>query len=337
MTIRRRSQISLDDTPYYHCIARCVRRAFLCGEDHYTGQDFNHRRHWLVEQLKRQASIFGIGICAYAIMSNHYHVVLRIDRQRARQWSDEEVMTRWTRLFRGPILVQRRLAGETLSAAENATVNAIAGVWRNRLYDISWFMRCLNEVIARRANAEDGCTGRFWEGRFKSRALLDDAALLSCMAYVDLNPIRAGIALDLHDSHFTSVRERLEYLAADQRVPLSTDRTCSEVDNPLLPFLEDGKRTLDTLPFGLQDYIDLVEATGHCVRSGQRCSIPTGARPVLDRFGLNNVQWFELALDVHGASLQAIGSVASLRRYAVNSGRQWVSGVTRLGNIIGGM
>ena len=82
MTIPRQSQISLDGTPYYHCIARCVRRAFLCGEDQYTGKDFNHRRGWLVTQLKQQASIFGIDICAYAIMSNHYHAVLRVDRHR---------------------------------------------------------------------------------------------------------------------------------------------------------------------------------------------------------------------------------------------------------------
>jgi len=77
------------------------------------------------------------------------------------------------------------------------------------LKDLSWYMRCLNEKVARMANAEDACTGRFWEGRFKSQALLDEAAVVSCMAYVDLNPIRAGICESLETSAFTSIQERL--------------------------------------------------------------------------------------------------------------------------------
>jgi hypothetical protein len=106
MTIPRRSQVSLQDTPYYHSIARCVRRAFLCGEDHYSRRNFDHRRGWLVERLKQQAGIFGVDICACAIMSNHYHVVVRIDRERVMSWSDEEIIERWTLLFSGPLPVK---------------------------------------------------------------------------------------------------------------------------------------------------------------------------------------------------------------------------------------
>lgn len=335
MTIPRQSQISLDDTPYYHCIARCVRRAFLCGEDQYTGKDFNHRRGWLVTQLKQQASIFGIDICAYAIMSNHYHAVLRVDRHRVRRWSDDEVLTRWTRLFRGPLLVQRRLAGEPLSAAESATVSDIAAVWRTRLYDVSWFMRCLNETIARRANAEDDCRGRFWEGRFKSRALLGHAALLSCMAYVDLNPIRAGMATSLQDSGFTSIQERLAALAAEQPGAMTRDNITPARDDSLAPF-SDGEHAdaaVDCIPFGLTDYVALVDATGRCVRLDKRGSIPADARTALDQLGLSNEQWLELALDIQGAPLQAIGGIACLRRYAAASGRRWLGGFRKLERI----
>ena len=71
MTRPRSSQISLADTPYYHCIARCARRAFLFGDDHYTGKNFEHRRQWLLQRIRLQASAFAVDICAYAIMHNH--------------------------------------------------------------------------------------------------------------------------------------------------------------------------------------------------------------------------------------------------------------------------
>ena len=191
MTIARNNQISVSDTPYYHCIGRCVRRAFLCGEDPITGQNYEHRRQWIVDKLAELSEVFAINVCAYAVMSNHYHAVLHIDTEQAEAWSDDQVIEHWLKLFRGPVLIQRYLKGETKTQAEHLKVAEMVTVWRERLSDLSWFMRCLNESIARRANAEDHCRGRFWEGRFKSQALLDEAALLTCMAYVDLNPIRA--------------------------------------------------------------------------------------------------------------------------------------------------
>ena len=68
MTQYRHAQVSLSDTP---CISRCVRRAYLCGEDKLTQTSFEHRRHWVVERMHFLASIFTINIAAYAVMSNH--------------------------------------------------------------------------------------------------------------------------------------------------------------------------------------------------------------------------------------------------------------------------
>jgi REP element-mobilizing transposase RayT len=191
MTRARNQLISLDTTPYYHCISRCVRRAFLWGEDSLTGKSYEHRKGWVIDRLRELSGVFAIEVCAYAIMSNHYHLVLRVDQQRAESWSTDEVIAQWQKLHKLPLLVTRYVRGETTTRAENSAVDKLAQSWRERLIDISWFMRSLNEHLARRANEEDRCTGRFWEGRFKSQALLDEAAVLTCMSYVDLNPIRA--------------------------------------------------------------------------------------------------------------------------------------------------
>ena len=118
MTTARNQQISLSDTPYYHCIARCVRRAFLCGEDHFTGKNYEHRKQWIVDKLHELTSIFAIDISAYSVMSNHYHIVLRIDADLAANWTNAEIVERWTTLFSGSVLVSRYLAGGCSSKAE---------------------------------------------------------------------------------------------------------------------------------------------------------------------------------------------------------------------------
>lgn len=115
--------------------------------------------------------------------------MLHVDKARAAGWSDLEVAE-----------------PTALGKPELEVVAGIIADWRERLYDISWFMRGVNETIARMANAEDRVKGRFWEGRFKSQALLDETALLSCMACVDLNPIRAGMENDVAKSDFTSIQ-----------------------------------------------------------------------------------------------------------------------------------
>jgi putative transposase len=321
MTTARRHQVSLDDTPYYHCIARCVRRAFLCGEDSYSGQNFDHRRQWLVDRIKLEAGVFAIDICAYAIMSNHYHVVLRVDRDRANAWSDDEVIERWCQLYRGPLLIQRYREGAPLCGAEMDTVRDIVSVWRQRLMSISWFMGRLNEFIARQANKEDHCKGRFWEGRFKSQALLDDRALLACMVYVDLNPVRAAIASDLEGSDFTSIQERL------RRVARSKSSARAQIPAPgLLPFADGpaAQQARVQIPFSLHSYIELADWTGRVIRQGKRGAISEDSPPALSLLNLNGDQWLGLSLRAQRPSLQAIGNPCAIESYNQARGKRWV-------------
>ncbi|MEJ2610134.1 MAG: hypothetical protein P8179_08605 [Candidatus Thiodiazotropha sp.] len=202
----RKTPISLDATPYYHCVSRCVRHAFLCGKDKFTGKSFEHRREWIQKRLIELADIFAIDLVGYAVMSNHVHTLLYIDKKTAESWKPQEVVKRWHQLFNGSLLSHRFIDEEPLSPAEYEAVNKLITRWRAQLMDISWFMRCLNEPIAREANKEDGCTGRFWEGRYKSQALLDEKAIMTCLAYIDLNPIWVGVAERPQKSEFTSER-----------------------------------------------------------------------------------------------------------------------------------
>lgn len=323
MTRARSSLVSVADTPYYHCIGRCVRRAFLCGEDALTGQSFAHRRQWLLDRLQLLTEVFALDLCAYALMSNHYHLVVRLAPERVDPWPDREVIDRWTRLFTGPELVHRYRAGETLSTAEQETVATLLALWRTRLGDLSWFMRCLNEAIARQANAEDGCTGRFWEGRFKTQALLDDTALLTAMAYVDLNPVRAGIADSLETSDFTAVQARLFDLARG----CQADETSPPRGPALMPFLgTERDATPDHLPFHLQDYLELLDTTGRAVRADPRGAIDPGTPTLLDTLGIDPQEWLPTVTQLQTRFELVIGAPQRLRRLAQAKGRHWFRG-----------
>ena len=156
----RKEQVCIEATPYYHCVSRCVRKAFLCGFDFDTNVSYEHRRDWIEEELLKQAQVFAIDVAAYAVMSNHYHVVLHIDKSTAINWSLDQILDRWHSLYKGNALSQRYRAGYEFSDSELEKLKEFAEIWRERLMDIGWFMGRLNEKIARQANFEDQCTGR---------------------------------------------------------------------------------------------------------------------------------------------------------------------------------
>ena len=156
MTQARSHIVSKGQPAMFHCVTRCVRRAWLCGVDPLTGADHEQRKQVVEARIRQLGEIFAVGIYAYAVMSNHLHVVLAVEPEAAAHWSDDQVAQRWLRLF--PVRDAERY--EARRSALLATIDR----YRERLTDLSWFMKCLDEHIARRANAEDGVTGRFWEG-----------------------------------------------------------------------------------------------------------------------------------------------------------------------------
>lgn len=209
--LARREYLDPKAIQILHLTSRCVRRAFLCGDDPLTGKSFEHRREWIRDRLESLASIFAIDCLTFAVLSNHLHLILRSRPDIVRGWSDQEVAERWLRLCPPR---KNGVVAKVEPSDLDMIVNQprLLGQLRERLSDVSWWMRLLGQKIAQQANREDECTGRFWEGRFRAQVLLDEAAILACAMYVDLNPIRAAMAQSLEDSNFTGAKARIDDL-----------------------------------------------------------------------------------------------------------------------------
>lgn len=305
MTLPRSVQIDTDFTPYYHCMSRCVRRAFLCGKDQETGYDFSHRKTWIESRIQILTKAFAIDLCAYAVMSNHYHVVLHVNKRVQAALDENEIINRWTQLYSLP---------EWFDLVDEQKRDSTIELWRERLGSISWFMKCINEPLARSANREDGCKGRFWEGRFKSQALLDSAALLKCMAYVDLNPIRANLANSPETSEHTSVLARIE--GRDQQLASMADRRLAKKDRRF------------RLPIRHMEYLHLVDWTGRQFHPSKSGKIRTHAPPIVERLRKTSKRnWMDEMKHLSRHYVRAVGTHVSLTAFREHLGQERLKGL----------
>ena len=349
----RYSQISLEETPWYHVVSRCVRRAYLCGVDAVSGKSYEHRRGWVEQRLRKLASIFTIDIAAYAVMHNHYHIVLRIDAQRSAALDTAEVLQRWAQLYKGPVLMQRYLSDqrEQMSAWELEQAGKLADEYRQRLCDLSWFMRNLNEYISRKANAEEQAKGHFWESRYKCQALLDEHALLAAMAYVDLNPVRAAMADTPEQSRHTSIMQRLQQLlggteATATTTPPTEESTqkqehISSTDEPLaqvpcadlLPF---DVTNAGAIPFTLPDYLELLDTVGRAVHPDKTGAISASCPAILQRLGINLNAFVTHSNQFFDHFGDSVGSAPRMMRLAAARNVRYLRGVAKARMVFGG-
>ena len=311
----------------YHCIARCVRRAWLCGFDKLPGHSYEHRRQWLVDRMNELASIFAVRVLAYAAMSNHMHLALEFDPAWVQRWSDQACAERWLQLYCPADQTDEQKAERINKLLREEGKMAEIRV---RLCSVSEFMKCLNEHIARRANIEDKVTGRFWEGRFKCQRLLDEQAVLSVMTYIDLNPVRAGMAADLESSDYTSIQQRIRETAAK---PGKIDKLIEPVAGVPGP-----------LPLGIsiRHYLGLVDWTGRIMHPGKRGKIEAGARSVLESIGiaaseqrpavlqrmeLSERSWTAQVKGTENDFYRVIGAAEGILAYAEEIGQRWLRGL----------
>lgn len=336
----RRQIVNEAEVGVYHCVARCVRRAFLCGQDPLTGRNYDHRKAWMQTRLQELAGIFAVDVLGFSLMSNHLHLVLRNRPDLAAEWSDEQVARRWWRLH-----PPRRNEDGTPAEPNSQEIagmladNDALAERRRRLSSISWWMRSLCEPIARRANLEDHVSGRFFEGRFKSQLLLDEAAILACSIYVDLNPIRARIAETPETSLYTAAFERI---AARQAAAGRAPGDCSARDAWLSPVpdadVPEMRREVPMprppsrasnrgfLPLALDDYLSLLDWTGREVRSDKRGAIPAQLRPILERLAVNADTWLDTIQSFGRWFHRAVGRASNMAARASRSGKHWFQG-----------
>jgi REP element-mobilizing transposase RayT len=305
----RREVLAEGEIQVVHCVNRCVRRGFLCGTDDLTGKNYEHRRQWIRNRIEFLAGVFGIDVLGFSVMSNHLHVILRSRPDVVTEWSDDDVARRWWSLFPS----RRNKDGSPAEPAET-DLNSLTKdekklkELRARLSSISWFMRCTSEVIARMANAEDECTGRFWEGRFKAKVLPDEAAIAACMVYVDLNPVRAGLAATPEQSDFTSAQERIADLKSADDVS-TADAKDSRIEHGahagwLAPVDLEPKRlrvrgkcssrrasNKGCVFMSLPEYLSLLDWTGRQLVPGKRGAIGKDVSQILERLKLSAELW----------------------------------------------
>lgn len=300
MTIARKDIVNTEYTRYYHTISRCVRQQALCGGENA------HRKGWIEDRLELVAEFFSISVSSFSVMDNHLHVNIRLDFEAAIAWTPEEVMRRWMGIcppakieIDDPKMVEEWIA-EQVEDKEQVEE------YRFRLSNLGWFMKSLKEPISRRANREEECTGPFWQPRYKSIAILDELSLLRTCAYIDLNPLAAGVARSPESSKFTSIYQRLLHVsqqgelnrltaAAKGSVPGSKAAGDIEQDHWLIPIQDRRAHTnAETtsareglLPtFSLGNYLLLLDYVSRLYREG-KARVDESVPGIFERLGLD--------------------------------------------------
>jgi REP element-mobilizing transposase RayT len=337
--VNRREIFSETDVQVFHLISRCVRRDHLCGRNRRSGRDYSHRREWIRGRLEELAGIFAIETLGYALMGNHMHLVIRTRPDVVAAWSDDEVAHRWWALF-----PQRRtsagLPAEPTAEELSHIKNSSTGIAdkRRRLSSVSWFMKCVSEPIAKRANREDDVTGHFWEARFKAQPLLDESAIAACMAYVDLNPIRAAVAHTPETSEFTSLHDRICDRQFATAAASKSEQDIQAEHGPQAGWLAPialepaGKQTRDysttrrltnrgCLLMSLEQYLLLVDWTGRQLRLDKPGRIPPHLDDILSRLNCSTETWLDLVrnfrrrFQTEAGRPETLQTVAQLRRH----------------------
>ena len=288
----------------YHITSKTVRGMYLFGKDPLTGKDYSHRREIVIERITYLARFFYIDLITFAVLINHVHLMLRNLPLIASQASDFDIIFRAVHIF--PEKFRRlglKLADVQAGRADDriremCEDTELVDEMRIRLSDISWFMRQLNQNLARRFNAEDGLKGAFWASRFHCRPVKGTYEMFVCCFYVDLNQVRAGEEPSPEKSSASAIYWRIAGLQA--RRSDDGDAKSNQgmpIDAVLIPInihgdgedrFEDYWRASKQGLFenmNLESYLILLDQVGRQIRD-DKASIPAHLQPILERIGV---------------------------------------------------
>ncbi|QDS95903.1 hypothetical protein FF011L_47040 [Roseimaritima multifibrata] len=232
--VNRSEVFKANEIGVYHAMNKTTRGIYLFGIDLTSENDYRDRRGWYRDRMALLARFFCIDVLAYSIMSNHWHAILRNRPDLATKLTPREVAIRWLSVT-SRAKCRNKNGGKITEAEIAKIVNDPEAVEerRARLSNISWFVRQMCQTLSRRCNKEDQVTGHLFGNRFQMNRLPTEEEILAGMLYVDLNPLRAGLADALDDFAEVSISERLTTLegeAADLESWLAPLELETEVD-----------------------------------------------------------------------------------------------------------
>jgi REP element-mobilizing transposase RayT len=335
---RKRTQIANPDfINTLHVTQRCARHNFLLDDNCGPCGKFERRRNAILDRITHLAGAFAIEVLGVALMNNHLHLILRNRPDIVSQWSDLEVARRWLRICPGFSQAHADFSKRTpdLPTLDDAALLAKdrekIKLLRRRLADIGSLMWSLNDYSAKLFNLTDCMTGCFWEGRYKAQSLLDNLALLLCVLYVDLNPIRAGIAQSPEESEFTSAYLQIQSLEAINKRPstnpsllpnafLAPIRISSEASAQLRS--RTGCRASDYgfLDMSTAEYLIVLDLMGRLMRNDKTAAIPNDLPPIFERLKITFENAHELVRGYQQLFTSFVGTKASIHAKAQEFG-----------------
>ena len=366
MTKARKYTVQENFSAHYHIINRCVQRVFLMGLDPLTGISYEHRKEWFMERLIYLNGVFTVEVGGYTLMSNHYHINLKTRPDLTEKLTDSEIANRWFLLY--PPKIKKCIVSEAdqISAHVANLLQSPEKLkeYRKRLGSLSWFMKSINEYIARKGNAETNCTGKFWSGRFKSKLSTTASSTLAVQTYIDLNPIRAEIADTPENSEYTSAYDRIHqdqdrkklkevFILHKKNKKKNQERNMNKTFTPeqkvdisllfknrnkakwLSPFYKGENHENPFFRITQNEYLELLDWTGREIMADKKGAIPIHLKPIFARLEINHNQWIDSLKNYDKWFFRIVGKVSKAWEMLTESTSKWFKGTRANENLFG--